>query len=125
MIFAASASRDGSVQYAVAGAGGLSVPQGRLSGCLVVRRRRFDDLAGLEESSRSWPSKLTRIMAHCGCDENAQRLHPFAERYSEEAPTEPDRLHSELFRGTRTGGIGLRGDLQDFTSWQPSPTSAG
>jgi hypothetical protein len=53
-------------------------------------------------------------MAHCGCDEHAQRLHPFAERYSEEAPTEPDRLHSELFRGTRTGGIGLLRDLQDL-----------
>jgi hypothetical protein len=48
------------------------------------------------------------------CDEHARRLHPFAERYSEDAPTEPDRLHSELFRGTRTGGIGLLRDLQDL-----------
>lgn len=48
------------------------------------------------------------------CDEHAQRLEPFAKRYSEEAPTEPDRLHSELFRGTRTGGIGLLRDLQDL-----------
>jgi hypothetical protein len=48
------------------------------------------------------------------CDEHAHRLQPFAERYSEDAPTEPDRLHSELFRGTRTGGIGLLRDLQDL-----------
>ncbi|MEV4540731.1 hypothetical protein GA0070609_6454 [Micromonospora echinaurantiaca] len=48
------------------------------------------------------------------CDEHAERLKPFAERYSEEAPAEPDRLHSELFTGTRTGGIGLLRDLQDL-----------
>jgi hypothetical protein len=48
------------------------------------------------------------------CDEHAHRLEPFAKRYSEEAPTEPDRLHSELFRGTRTGGLGLLRDLQDL-----------
>ncbi|MEV8510257.1 hypothetical protein AB0368_36250 [Actinoplanes sp. NPDC051475] len=48
------------------------------------------------------------------CDEHAARLHPFAQRYAEEAPEEPDRLHSDLFRGTRTGGIGLLRDLQDL-----------
>jgi hypothetical protein len=48
------------------------------------------------------------------CDAHAERLRPFAERYAEEAPTEPERLHSELFRGTRTGGIGLLRDLQDL-----------
>lgn len=48
------------------------------------------------------------------CDDHAGRLEPFARRYSEEAPEEPDRLHSELFRGTRTGGIALLRDLQDL-----------
>lgn len=48
------------------------------------------------------------------CDGHAERLHPFVERYSEEAPEEPDRLRSELFKGTRTGGIGLLRDLQDL-----------
>jgi hypothetical protein len=48
------------------------------------------------------------------CDEQARQLQPFAHRYSEEAPEEPDRLHSELFRGTRSGGIGLLRDLQDL-----------
>ena len=48
------------------------------------------------------------------CDRHAELLRPFAERYAEDAPEEPERLHSELFRGTRTGGIGLLRDLQDL-----------
>ncbi|MBO3741288.1 hypothetical protein [Actinoplanes flavus] len=48
------------------------------------------------------------------CDRHAELLEPFARRYSEDAPDEPDRLHSELFGGTRTGGIGLLRDLQDL-----------
>jgi hypothetical protein len=47
------------------------------------------------------------------CAAQADRLHPFARRYAEDAPDEPDRLHSELFQGTRTGGLGLLRDLQD------------
>jgi hypothetical protein len=48
------------------------------------------------------------------CDQRARQLRPFADRYAEEAPDEPERLHSELFRGTRTGGLGLLRDLQDL-----------
>ena len=48
------------------------------------------------------------------CDERAEELAPFAERYGMDAPDEPERLHSELFRGTRTGGLGLLRDLQDL-----------
>jgi hypothetical protein len=48
------------------------------------------------------------------CDAHAERLKPFAERYGEAAPDEPDRLHSEIFRGTREGGLGLLRDLQDL-----------
>jgi len=48
------------------------------------------------------------------CDAHAEQLDPFARRYAEDAPQEPDRLHSELFRGTRTGGVGLLRDLQDL-----------
>jgi predicted RNA-binding Zn ribbon-like protein len=48
------------------------------------------------------------------CDRRAEALRPFAERYSEDAPDEPERLHSELFRGTRSGGLGLLRDLQDL-----------
>ena len=48
------------------------------------------------------------------CDAHAERLLPFAERYGEDADDEPDRLHSELFRGTREGGLALLRDLHDL-----------
>jgi hypothetical protein len=48
------------------------------------------------------------------CDAAADRLDPFARRYSEDAPDEPERLHSDLFRGTRSGGLGLLRDLHDL-----------
>jgi hypothetical protein len=48
------------------------------------------------------------------CDRHAEQLKPFVERYGEDAPAEPDRLYSELFRGTRSGGLGLLRDLQDL-----------
>jgi hypothetical protein len=48
------------------------------------------------------------------CEGHAAALRPFADRYAQGAPDEPERLHSELFRGTRTGGLGLLRDLQDL-----------
>jgi hypothetical protein len=48
------------------------------------------------------------------CDEHARKLKPFVDRYGEEAPEEPERLHNDLFGGTRTGGIGLLRDLHDL-----------
>jgi hypothetical protein len=48
------------------------------------------------------------------CDAHAERLAPFAERYGEDAPDEPERLHSELFKGARSGGLGLLRDLHDL-----------
>jgi hypothetical protein len=48
------------------------------------------------------------------CHAHAAALEPFVERYGEDAPDEPDRLHSTLFTGTRTGGLGLLRDLQDL-----------
>ena len=48
------------------------------------------------------------------CDGHAEQLQPFADRYGEDAPREPERLHSELFQGTRSGGIGLLRDLHDL-----------
>jgi len=48
------------------------------------------------------------------CDRHAALLHPFAARYGEAADDEPDRLHAEIFRGTRTGGLGLLRDLHDL-----------
>ena len=43
-----------------------------------------------------------------------QALAPFASRYGEEADDEPDRLHSDIFHGTRQGGLGLLRDLHDL-----------
>ncbi len=48
------------------------------------------------------------------CDAHAERLAPFVERYGEDAPQEPDRLHAEIFQGTREGGLGLLRDLHDL-----------
>ena len=48
------------------------------------------------------------------CDSDAGRLAPFADTYGEDAPDEPERLHGELFRGTRTGALGLLRDLHDL-----------
>jgi hypothetical protein len=58
-------------------------------------------------------SHLCRKLA-AECDDHATQLAPFAERYGEDAPDEPDRLHSELFRGPRSGGLGLLRDLHDL-----------
>jgi hypothetical protein len=48
------------------------------------------------------------------CDAHAERLEPFVGRYGEEADDEPERLHSEIFDGSRSGGLGLLRDLQDL-----------
>ena len=47
-------------------------------------------------------------------DAHAEKLEPFAKRYGEEGEDEPERLHSELFRGAREGGLGLLRDLHDL-----------
>lgn len=54
----------------------------------------------------------TRLAAQC--ESHADRLRPFVDRYGQDAPDEPDRLHSELFHDTRTGGLGLLRDLHDL-----------
>ena len=48
------------------------------------------------------------------CDAHVERLRPLVDRYGEDAPEEPDRLHSEIFGGSRQGGLGLLRDLQDL-----------
>lgn len=48
------------------------------------------------------------------CVAHAEALKPFVDRYGEEADDEPDRLHSDLFKGTRSGGMGLLRDLHDL-----------
>jgi hypothetical protein len=44
----------------------------------------------------------------------ADALAPFVDRYGEDKPAEPERLHSDLFTGTRSGGLGLLRDLHDL-----------
>jgi len=48
------------------------------------------------------------------CDGHTRALQPFVDRYGAEADDEPDRLYSEIFRGTRQGGLGLLRDLHDL-----------
>jgi hypothetical protein len=48
------------------------------------------------------------------CDADAQALAPFLDRYGEDAPEQPDRLHAVIFQGSREGGLGLLRDLQDL-----------
>ena len=45
---------------------------------------------------------------------HAEALAPFVDRYGADKPAEPERLHSELFGGTRGGGLGLLRDLHDL-----------
>ena len=47
-------------------------------------------------------------------DGQADALRPFIDRYGEEPEDEPERLHSELFKGTREGPLALLRDLQDL-----------
>jgi hypothetical protein len=56
---------------------------------------------------------LTRTLAR-QCEDQAERLTEFVERYGEEAEEEPERLHAELFAGARSGGLGLLRDLHDL-----------
>lgn len=48
------------------------------------------------------------------CDRHSEQLGPFLDRYGEEADDEPERLHSDLFQGSRSGPLGLLRDLHDL-----------
>ncbi len=48
------------------------------------------------------------------CDAHAAQLAPHAARYEDPAGDEPDALHSDIFRGPRSGALGLLRDLQDL-----------
>ena len=48
------------------------------------------------------------------CERHAAELEPFVDRYGEERDEEPERLHSDLFSGTRSGPLGLVRDLHDL-----------
>jgi hypothetical protein len=48
------------------------------------------------------------------CDAHVEQLAPIVDRYGEDAEEEPERLHQDLFGGTRSGGLGLLRDLHDL-----------
>jgi len=48
------------------------------------------------------------------CDAHAEQLAGHADRYADAASDEPDALHSDIFRGPRSGALGLLRDLQDL-----------
>ncbi|MCI4062192.1 hypothetical protein MRQ36_06265 [Micromonospora sp. R77] len=80
-----------------------------------AQERLGDAFTEVGEAHREEPD----VFHTCGklatqCRGHAEKLAPFARRYAEDAPAEPDRLHSDLFSGTRTGGLGLLRDLQDL-----------
>jgi len=71
--------------------------------------REVADVHGDEPDVRTTCLKLA-----ADCDRHADGLEPFAHRYGEEAEDEPERLHSELFRGPRSGALALLRDLHDL-----------
>ena len=72
----------------------------------------FREVAGAHGDEVDVVSMCERLAAEC--DRHAEQLEPFARRYGEDAPDQPDRLHSELFKGPRSGGLGLLRDLHDL-----------
>jgi hypothetical protein len=74
--------------------------------------RAFHEVADAHGDEPDVTLTCQRLAEECTAD--AERLGPFARRYAEDAPDEPERLHSELFRGTRSGGLGLLRDLHDL-----------
>jgi len=68
---------------------------------------------GKAHSDESDVFHITQRLAR-QCDDHAEKLQRFVERYGEEAPEEPERLHSDLFGGTRAGPLGLLRDLHDL-----------
>jgi hypothetical protein len=77
------------------------------------------DLAAAFRDVREAHADELDVHVTCGrlaeqCDRHAEQLGPFVDRYGEDAPSEPDRLYSELFKGPREGGLALLRDLHDL-----------
>jgi hypothetical protein len=86
---------------------------------LGLLHRSCDDLASafaeVGDAHGDEPD-VARMCEKLGADarRHAEQLHPFVERYGEDAEDEPDRLHSDLFGGTRSGALALLRDLHDL-----------
>ena len=84
----------------------------------LLHRAEQDLAAGLRHVAEAHAEEvdvfhIAQLVA-AQCDEHVRRLAPFVERYGEDAPDEPDRLHADLFQGPREGGLGLLRDLHDL-----------
>lgn len=92
----------------------------RLAHYLGLLHRAERDLGGAFREVAGGHAEEPDVFHVCGrlaaqCDRHADALRPFAGRYGEDAPDEPDRLHRDLFAGgTRSGGLGLLRDLHDL-----------
>ena len=60
------------------------------------------DIAATCELMMKWSNRLV------------EKIRPFGEKYGEEKNREPDKLLSDLFKGTRKGSMGLLRDLHDL-----------
>ena len=78
----------------------------------LALRDAFREVAGAHADEADVHQLCGRLAEQC--DAHADRLQPFADRYGEEEHDEPDRLHSELFRGPREGPLALLRDLHDL-----------
>jgi hypothetical protein len=48
------------------------------------------------------------------CVQHVSQLERFVDQYGEDLPEEPERLHSDLFQGSRQGPLGMLRDLHDL-----------
>jgi hypothetical protein len=71
--------------------------------------RQVADAHGDEPDVRHDCTRMARQ-----CERHVAQLSPFLDRYGEAPEDEPERLHADLFQGTRTGGLGLLRDLHDL-----------
>ena len=72
----------------------------------------FREVAEAHADESDVDHQCRRLAAQC--DRHARELTAFADRYGEEQDDEPERLHSELFQGSRSGPLGLLRDLHDL-----------
>ena len=85
---------------------------GLLHNAQIELAAAFREVAGAHGDEVDVANMCERLAAEC--DRHGEQLEPFARRYGEDAPDEPERLHSELFKGPRSGGLGLLRDLHDL-----------
>lgn len=85
---------------------------GLLHGSLTTLHRAFGEVSARHGDEPD----VTHICDHLArrCAAQGEALAPFLERYGDEADDEPERLHSDLFAGTRGGPLGLLRDLHDL-----------